>query len=246
MTMAQRMPPERVVAVVAHPDDAELLAYGTLRRYRKVGATVTVLCLTHGVNGVSLVDAARGTRLTERERINEAQAAWDGTGVEVTCLGLPDGALHPDRELISLVESDLIARECTTLITHSPNATNDHQDHLALGAAATNAAARVATCHTVLYGEPHAPYSGFAPTILVDITDFLDDKIEALARHTSQRGRWYLRGDYIRHRAADAAWRLHPSFAAQGAAFEAFETPLLTLFPPAPGTCPADHVTTPW
>ncbi|MFF7946351.1 PIG-L deacetylase family protein [Streptomyces griseorubiginosus] len=233
MTIAESRRAECVVAVVAHPDDAELLAYGTLRRYRELGATVTVLCLTHGVNGVSVIDAARGARLTERERINEAQAAWDGAGVEVTCLGLPDGALHPDRELISLVESDLIARECTTLITHSPHAANDHQDHLALGAAATNAAARVPTCHTVLYGEPHAPYSGFSPTVLVDITDFLDDKIKALARHTSQLGRWYLREDYTRHRAADAAWRLHPAYAAQGAAFEAFESPLLTLFPPA-------------
>ncbi|MER6244349.1 PIG-L deacetylase family protein [Streptomyces griseorubiginosus] len=170
--------------MVAHPDDAELLAYGTLRRYRELGATVTVLCLTHGVNGVSVIDAARGARLTERERIDEAQAAWDGAGVEVTCLGLPDGALHPDRELISLVESDLIARECTTLITHSPHAANDHLDHLALGGATTNAAARVPTCHTLLYGEPHAPYSGFSPTVLVDITDFLDDKIKALSRHT--------------------------------------------------------------
>ncbi|MFF4782137.1 PIG-L family deacetylase [Streptomyces griseorubiginosus] len=107
--------------MVAHPDDAELLAYGTLRRYRELGTTVTVLCLTHGINGVSVIDAARGARLTERERIDEAQATWDGAGVEVTCLGLPDGGLHPDRELISLVESDLIARECTTLITHSPH-----------------------------------------------------------------------------------------------------------------------------
>ncbi|MFI1709616.1 PIG-L deacetylase family protein [Streptomyces griseoruber] len=130
--------------------------------------------------------------------------------MEVTCLGLPDGALHPDRELISLVESDLIARKCTTLITHSPHAANDHQDHLALGAATTNAAARVPTCHTVLYGESHAPYSGFSPTVLVDITDFLDDKIKALARQTSQLGRWYLREGYTRHRAADAAWRLIP------------------------------------
>ncbi|QUC63477.1 PIG-L family deacetylase [Streptomyces sp. A2-16] len=233
MTIADCSAAERVVAVVAHPDDAELLAYGTLRHFRRLGATVTVLCLTHGVNGVSLTDAARGARLTERERIDEAQAAWDGTGVEVTCLGLPDGALHPDRELISLVEGDLRARECNILITHSPSAGNDHQDHLAVGAAATNAATRVPTCHTVLYGEPHAPHSGFAPTVLVDITDFLDDKIKALARHTSQRGRWYLREDYIRHRAADAAWRLHPAYAAQGAAFEAFESPLLTLFPPA-------------
>lgn len=225
---------ERVVAVVAHPDDAELLAYGTLRRYRRLGADVTVLMATHGANGVSLGDAARGLHLTEDTRVREVRAAWDGTGVEVTCLGLADGALHPDRPLISAIEGELVHRGCTTVITHSPHAGNDHQDHLALAAATANAATRVPSCRTVLYGEPHAPRSAFAPTVLVDITAFLDDKVKALAKHKTQGGRWYLGETYTRQRAATAGWRLRPSAAAAGRVFEAFETPLLTLLHPVP------------
>jgi LmbE family N-acetylglucosaminyl deacetylase len=227
--MKDPAPMERVVAVVAHPDDAELLAYGTLLRYRQLGADVTVLMATHGAGGVSLADAARGIRLGEDARTREVRAAWAGTGVEVAWLGLADGALRPDRGLISAVEGELVRLGCTTVITHSPHADNDHQDHLALATATSNAATRVPSCHTVLYGEPHAPRSNFAPTVLVDITAFLDDKVKALAQHRTQGGRWYLEESYTRQRAAAAGWRLRPTDAAAGRVFEAFETPLLTL-----------------
>ncbi|MEU8889860.1 PIG-L family deacetylase [Streptomyces sp. NPDC048442] len=226
---------ERVVAVVAHPDDAELLAYGTLRRYRKRGATVTVLMATDGARGISLADAERGIRLAPKERVHEVEGAWASTGVEVASLGLADGALSAEPELIPHVEGALVRVGCTVLITHSPRAANDHQDHRALAAAATNAATRLPSCHTVLYGEPHAPRSGFAPTVLVDITGFLDDKIKALAQHASQGARWYLGESYTRDRAAAAGWRLRPADTAAGRRYEAFETPLLTLLHPLAG-----------
>ncbi|MFE1839815.1 PIG-L deacetylase family protein [Streptomyces sviceus] len=220
---------ERVVAVVAHPDDAELLCYGTLRRAREAGAMVSVVVVTHGANGVSVADADAGRQLTEGEREKEVTAAWHDTGIDVVFLHLTDGALVADLHLISLVEAELHQRGCTLLITHSPRAVNDHQDHLAVAAAAANAATRVPTCHTVLHGEPHAPRSGFSPTVLVDITDVVDDKIRALDAHHSQGGRWYLSEEYTRHRAAQAGWSLRPAAAATGRAFEAFETTLLTL-----------------
>ena len=44
---------ERVVAVVAHPDDAELMCYGTLRRYRQLGAAATVVTVSRGAGGIS-------------------------------------------------------------------------------------------------------------------------------------------------------------------------------------------------
>ncbi|MFE7133539.1 PIG-L deacetylase family protein [Streptomyces sp. NPDC057638] len=220
---------ERVVAVVAHPDDAELLAYGTLRRYRQSGAEVTVVTATHGGAGVSLTDAADGARIGHGQRMVETAAAWAGTGVDVTGLGLADGALRADRDLITLIEQELAHRSCTTLITHSPRARNDHQDHLAIGTAAHNAATRLPQVRTVLFGQPHAPGARFTPTVAVDITPFLNDKITALARHRTQGGRWYLDAPYTRHRAADTAWRLRPHAAAEGHGFEGFETPLLTL-----------------
>ncbi|MFJ4880322.1 PIG-L deacetylase family protein [Streptomyces sp. NPDC088745] len=236
MTAAQRLagPSEHVVAVIAHPDDAELLCYGTLRQARLAGAAATVVVVTHGANGVSVADADAGRRLDEDDRAAEVRAAWAGTGVDTVFLGLPDGALAPDRDLISAVERELAARRCTVLITHSLRAANDHQDHLAVGTAAANAATRVPSCHTVLHGEPHAPRSGFTPTVLVDITSFLDDKVLALKAHQSQAGRWYLGEEYTRHQAAQAAWRLRPTAATDGRVFETFETSVLTLtFTPA-------------
>ncbi|MGG7574117.1 PIG-L deacetylase family protein [Streptomyces sirii] len=222
-------PGERVVAVVAHPDDAELLCYGTLRRAQAAGASVTIVVVTHGANGIDLADAAAGRRLDEAERAREVRSAWEGTGIDMAFLGLTDGALVADRGLISAVERELSRLACTVLITHSPRAANDHQDHLAVAAATANAATRLSTCHTVLHGEPHAPRTEFRPTVLVDITDVLDDKVLALKAHQSQAGRWYLDEDYTRHRAAQAAWRLRPLAAADGRVYESFETSLLTL-----------------
>jgi LmbE family N-acetylglucosaminyl deacetylase len=230
---------EQVVAVVAHPDDAELLCYGTLRQAQAAGAVVSVVVVTHGANGVSVADADAGRRLTEDEREKELTAAWHGTGIDVAFLGLTDGGLVADLDLISRVEAELNRLGCTLLITHSPRVANDHQDHLAVAAATANAATRVPTCHTVLHGEPHAPRSGFSPTVLVDITDVVDDKVRALDAHHSQSGRWYLSEAYTRHRAVQAGWLLRPAAAAGGRAFEAFETSLLTFaLPGEEAPCP--------
>ncbi|MFC9683283.1 PIG-L deacetylase family protein [Streptomyces sp. NPDC056948] len=224
--------PDHVVAVVAHPDDAEMMAYGTLRRYRERGAAVTVVVATTGVNGVSLTDRDQGVRLGREERVAESAASYTGTGIDLVCLQLTDGALVANQELISRVEAELVRLGCTVLLTHSRHAGNDHQDHLAVAQAAANAATRVATCTTILHGEPHAPRSGFRPTVLVDITDWIDAKVKALEAHQTQTGRWYLSEEYTHHRARDAGWRLAPARAARGRCFEVFEASLITLIGP--------------
>ncbi|WAL74554.1 PIG-L family deacetylase [Kitasatospora sp. YST-16] len=225
-------PREQVVAVVAHPDDAELMCYGTLLRYREQGAAVTVVVVTTGVNGVSLTDRDRGVSLTGRERTGESAASYAGSGIDLVTLGFADGALAPDRELVSRIEAELARLGCTVLITHSLHAGPDHQDHLAVAQAAVNAATRIGTCATILHGQPHAPRGDFHPTVLVDITDLLPDKVKALTAHRSQAGRWYLGEDFTRHRAAAAGWSLAPVRAAAGRRFEAFETSLITLLAP--------------
>ncbi|MFE3144438.1 hypothetical protein [Streptomyces scopuliridis] len=60
------------------------------------------------------------------------------------------------------------------------------------------------SCRTVLHGEPHAPRSGFTPTVLVDITAFPSAKVQAPARHETREGRWYPGETYTRRRAASA------------------------------------------
>lgn len=219
------------VAVVAHPDDAELMCYGTLRRLREAGCAVSVLIVTRGVGGVSVIDHARGVRIPDGTRLDESLAAYDGTGIDVECLGLADGALVADKALISAIEGVLHRLGCTMLITHALDAGNDHQDHAAVGAAAANAASRVPSCTTVLHGEPHAPRSAFQPNVLVDITDLIDDKIASLKHHQTQAGRWYLTDEFTRHRACASAWRLVPTLAAEGRLYEAFSCTLHVVTP---------------
>ena len=55
---------ERVLAVVAHPDDAELLCAGTLARARACGATIGICAMCQGDKGA----AGRAGRLTSGQR----------------------------------------------------------------------------------------------------------------------------------------------------------------------------------
>ena len=148
----------RVVAVVAHPDDAEINFYGSLRCWRDAGATVTVLYATHGANGVSRRDSAAGQRLNPRQRPAESAQPFDATGITVECLGMIHGALSCGIELISAIEDALTRHACTVLLTHDRHSGNDHQDHHVIARAALNAATRVPSCTTILHGQPHAPH----------------------------------------------------------------------------------------
>ncbi|MDH6130257.1 PIG-L family deacetylase [Kitasatospora sp. GP82] len=223
----------RVVAVVAHPDDDALMFYGTLRLWRSTGATVTVLVATHGANGVSVADHAAGLRLTTTQRLTEIQTSYQDTGIAVECLGLEDGALIADRELVTVIEAELIRLSCTVLLTHALHTGVDHQDHLAVARAALNAAARVPTCTTILHGKPHAPRHEFTTSVLVDITPYMADKIKALQAHGSQAGRYYLTEDYTRWRAAGPGWTLLPTQAGESRSFEELAPSLLLLSQPA-------------
>jgi N-acetylglucosamine malate deacetylase 1 len=226
-----------VVAVVAHPDDAEIMFYGSLRCWREAGAIVTVVVATHGTNGVSRRDSFAGARLDPRQRPAESARSFQGTGITVECLGLADGALTCNMELISVIEDALTRHRCTVLLTHAAHSGNDHQDHHAIARAALNAATRVPSCTTILHGQPHAPHQGASPTVLIDITEYLGDKIEALARHRSQAGRYYLSEPYTRWRAAGEGWTALPSRAAAGRSFEAFTPSLLLLHSSLDSAC---------
>lgn len=222
-------PADRVVALVAHPDDAELLFFGTLRCWRRAGATVTVVVVTQGVHGVSVEDHAAGQRLQAGRRPAESAACYEGTGICLEFLGLEDGALQPDRHLVSTIEAVLARLGCTVLLTHAVHDGNDHQDHHAVSRAAVNAATRVPGCTTILHGQPIAAHHHVDPTVLVDITDQFEAKLMALQTHQSQAGRYYLDEPFTRHRATAPGWAKLPHQAAAGRVFEALSPSLLLL-----------------
>src|SRR5436853_2934028 len=80
---------ERVLAVMAHPDDAELLCAGTLARAKKDGATIGVCVLCKGDKGQPVV---RIENLTDVRRA-EAAAAAKLVGAELLTGEFSDGEL---------------------------------------------------------------------------------------------------------------------------------------------------------
>jgi len=80
---------ERILAVVAHPDDAELLCAGTLARARADGAAVAICVLCRGDKGQPTPPI---DDLAEIRRA-EMSAAADVLGAELLCGDFGDGEL---------------------------------------------------------------------------------------------------------------------------------------------------------
>lgn len=160
-----------VLAIGAHPDDAELGCAGTLIKHVAAGDRVTVLVVTMGEVGPGAV----------REREAEQRAAAEIMGVEVVFGRLPDCeiSLH-ELELVHLIEDTLSTCGATAVYSHS--VLDTHQDHRAV-ALATLGAAR--NCRRILCYDAPSSYS-FTPTVFTDITDTLEKKVAALQCHASQ------------------------------------------------------------
>src|ERR1700758_413091 len=83
---------------MAHPDDAEFSAGGTLARWTAAGARITYCLCTSGDKGTS--DPGRDPREVAEQRVAEQRAAARVLGVEdLVFLGHPDGTLQASLEL---------------------------------------------------------------------------------------------------------------------------------------------------
>lgn len=108
--------PTSVLALFAHPDDAEFLCAGTLAHLAERGASIHIATMTAGDCGSAILPAARITRI----RRNEARRAAQLIGAPYTCLEQKDLLVLYDAptirkvlELVRQVNPDLV-------LTHSP------------------------------------------------------------------------------------------------------------------------------
>jgi LmbE family N-acetylglucosaminyl deacetylase len=139
---APQDPPLRLLGIFAHPDDETLCAGGTLAKYASTGAEVRVVSLTKGGAG-QIRDAGAATRATLSEvRAMELHAAGKELGLsETRCLDYVDGELSgvDGRSLVRLA-ADLIGElQPDIVITFAPDGFSGHPDHIAVGAAVTQA-----------------------------------------------------------------------------------------------------------
>ncbi len=192
--------PSKVLVIVAHPDDIDFGAAGSVATFADHGIEVVYALVTDG-------DAGEPADLTPLELKNIRQAEQEAAGAvvgvsEIHWLGFRDGAVVADLDLRRGVTRVIRQVQPDLVITQSPIRDLDriyasHPDHLATGEAVTCAVypdARNAHSFPELLHEGLEPHSvprlwlmaNAENNLCVDITDAFDRKIDALLAHHSQ------------------------------------------------------------
>ena len=213
---------ERVLAVMAHPDDVDFGASGTIAGLVAGGASVTYCICTDGDAGGFDPAVHRSEIPGIRRREQLAAAACVGVR-DVRFLGYPDGALEPTQELRRDLTRVVRQVRPQLVIAQTPERNWDrmpasHPDHMAAGEATMRG----------LYPDARNPYAH--PSLLadegldawtvsevwvaghpeidhvVDITAHFDAKLAALRAHESQTAHLDLE-PMLRHWNADNATR---------------------------------------
>jgi LmbE family N-acetylglucosaminyl deacetylase len=179
-----------VLAVFAHPDDAELGCFGTLAGLRVAGFGLHILALTNGANSCS-PDAAF--------RTVEAKESAGVIGADIAIEDFVDGDLLSNRETYSCVGDHIARVRPAVVITHRVGA-QDHQDHETAGRAATTMAGRSSCVKLILQAEPPLMNTLFCPNVYVDVTDYMAGKLAAIARYQSERDKPFAAEQAIRDR----------------------------------------------
>jgi LmbE family N-acetylglucosaminyl deacetylase len=193
---------QRILAVLAHPDDADFGAGGTIARWTDEGIEVTYCLVTDGDAGGFDRSVARA-EIPEIRRTEQRNAA-KAVGVEdVRFLGYPDGRLELTLDLRRDISRVIRQVRPQRVLTQSPERNwariqASHPDHLTTGEAALRA----------IYPDSRNPFAfpelladeGLEPWEVaevwvmahptpnhhVDVTDTFDRKIAALRAHVSQ------------------------------------------------------------
>jgi LmbE family N-acetylglucosaminyl deacetylase len=192
---------ERVLAVVAHPDDIDFGGAGTVAKWTKAGIEVSYCIVTDGQAGGFEPDRDRSEMPAVRRAEQTAAAGHVGVR-DLHFLGYDDGSVEPTKELVRDIVRVIRKVRPQRLLGQSPDRNwsrlpVSHPDHLAT-AEATVRAFYPAAGNPFAFPELEAEgltawrvgelWMMEHPDVnhYVDITDTFDVKIAALMSHTSQ------------------------------------------------------------
>lgn len=194
-------PVERMLVVVAHPDDVDFGSAGTVAKWVAGGSQIAYCIVTNGDAGGFDRDIDRIEMPMIRQREQRGAAHRVGVG-ELVFLGYRDGELTSTVGLRRDISRQIRRFRPDRVLCQSPERNYEriaasHPDHLASGEATLCAVypdSRNPFAHPelllegmeihsvsdiVMQGSPH-------PNAYVDITDFIDVKIGAILEHKSQ------------------------------------------------------------
>jgi N-acetylglucosamine malate deacetylase 1 len=176
-----------VLCVIAHADDLELMAGGTVAKWIAEGHAVHVLTISNG----AWTAPDGGVMRDAQEALAEEQRAAACLGYTMENLGLPAMDLKFEDRLVVEVLHRIEARRADTLLC--PWERDEHHDHEVVSRIAVSATRRVPR---VLMGQINYYLRDFfRPNVFVDITATWPKKIEALqcyGRQWERAGKdWY-------------------------------------------------------
>jgi LmbE family N-acetylglucosaminyl deacetylase len=192
--------PKSAMVIVAHPDDIEFGCAGTCAKWARRGARVVYVLVTSGNIGTHEAGHTRQTIAELREQEQRAAAAICGVS-EVEFLRYNDGEVMPTlelrKDLVRMIRKHtpevVVAMDPTRM--YSGNGYINHPDHRAVAVATMDAIAPVASM-PLMYpelGPAHKVREVWIQWVddadtWVDISETLDQKMEALRQHRSQVG----------------------------------------------------------
>ncbi len=175
-----------VLAIFAHPDDAELLCGGALLKSAQMGERIGALDLTRG---------ERATLGSPEIREREAEKAADVLGLAVRRnAGFPDSAIQNTEESRATLVEILRDLRPRVVVTHARE--GRHPDHRMAAQLVYDACFLSGLRGFPAPGEAHRPEKlvhamtfredVVKPTFVIDISDQMEAKLEALACYESQ------------------------------------------------------------
>src|SRR5437868_4241599 len=225
---------QRALVIVAHPDDVDFGAAGTVATWTAAGIEVAYCIVTDGDAGGFDPNVPRAEIPGIRQAEQTAAAKVVGVS-DLAFLGYPDGRLTATLELRRDIAREIRRVRPQRVLCPSPERNwqrifASHPDHLAAGEASMAAVypdARNPFAHPELLEEGLEPHTveeiwmmAFpTPDTWVDVTDHFDRKIAALQSHRSQVGGWEDLPDAMRQWGSAIA---HQGGLADGRLAEAF------------------------
>jgi len=179
-------PPLKVVVTGGHPGDPECGCAGTIARYAKSGASVTILYLNHGEGycGTASLDRCAGIRTAEAQRACEILHARPLFADQIDGRALVDNAHYESFGRL------LLAEKPDVVFTQWP--IDRHRDHRALSMLSLDAWFRSKNEFALYYYEVAEDTMMFSPNEYVDISSVEAERRAACYAHASQQpGKWY-------------------------------------------------------